>query len=107
MWVIAQFSGPLNNWRLNRKHHASILDSFDSLAEELRRTSLLPNIRNDAINAMLGITQGNIRYAACTLLFNDFLRRSRQPLTDDLQCVRFISGWVDFQLRTQDKSHRS
>jgi hypothetical protein len=73
---------------------------------ELRKTSLLPNIRDDAINAPLGITHGNISYAAYTPLFNDFLPRSRQPLRDDLQCIRFISGMAKFQLHTQAKSHR-
>jgi hypothetical protein len=31
--------------------------------EEIRKPSLLPNIRNDAINAILGLTQGNLSYA--------------------------------------------
>jgi hypothetical protein len=75
--------------------------------EELSKTSLLPNIRDDAINAMLGITQGNMSYAAYTQHINDFLRRSRQHLTYDLQCARFISGLAYFQLQTQAKSHRS
>jgi hypothetical protein len=56
---------------------------------------------------MLGLTQGNLSYAAYTLLFNEFLRRSRQPLTDDLQCVRFINELANFQLQTRAKSHRS
>jgi hypothetical protein len=87
--------------------NAAIPDSFDSLVEELRKTSLLPNIRDKAINAMLGITQGNMSYADYTRLFNDFLRRSHQPTTDDLQCVRFISGLATLQLQTQAKSYRS
>jgi hypothetical protein len=99
--------GPLSNWWLNRKQPVVIPDSFDSLVEELRKTSLLPNIRDDAINALLGVTQGNMSYAAYTQRFNDFLRRSRQHLTDDLQCVRLISGLANFQLKTKAKSHRS
>jgi hypothetical protein len=47
---------------------------------------------------MLGLTQGNLSYADNTQLFNDFLRRSRQPLTDDLSCVRFINGLANSQL---------
>jgi hypothetical protein len=54
--------------------------------------SMLPNIGDGKINAMLGITQGNLSYATYTKLFNDFLRRHRQPLTGDHQCVRFING---------------
>jgi hypothetical protein len=44
VWVAPQFSGPLNILWLNRKQQAAILYSFDSLVEELRKTSLLPNI---------------------------------------------------------------
>jgi hypothetical protein len=82
-------------------------NSFDSLVEEFRKTSLLPNIRDDAIKALLGITHGNLSYAAYTLQFDEFLQKSRQHLTDDLQCVRFINGVANFQFQTQAKSHRS
>jgi hypothetical protein len=107
VWVTSQFFGPMNSLWLNRKQQAAIPDSFDSLVEELRQTSLLPNIRDDAIYAVLGVTQGNMSYAAYTKLFNDFLRRSRQHLTGDLQCVRFIRGLANSQLQAQAKSHRS
>jgi hypothetical protein len=50
--------------------------------------------------------QGSLSYASYTHLFNDFLRRSRQHLTDDLQCVRFIKGLASFWLHAQAKSHR-
>jgi hypothetical protein len=96
IYVTAKFSRPQNSWWLNRKQQAAIPTSFDSLVEELRKTSLLPNIRYDAINAVLGITQGNMSYAAYTQQFYDFLRRSRQHPTYDLQCVRFISGLTHF-----------
>jgi hypothetical protein len=56
---------------------------------------------------MLGLTHGTLSYATYTHLFNNFLRRPRQPLTDDLQCLRFINGLANFQLHTQAKSHRS
>jgi hypothetical protein len=46
-------------------------------------------------------------YALYTKQFNDFLRRSRQKLTADVQCVRFINGLANFELKTQAKSHRS
>jgi hypothetical protein len=66
-WDTSQFSGPVNKWWLNRKHRAAIPDSFDSLVEELRKTSLLPIVRDDAIDALLlEITQGNMIYAAYT-----------------------------------------
>jgi hypothetical protein len=66
VWVIAQFFGPLKSWWLNRKQHAAIADSLDSLVEELRKTSMLPNIRDDAMNTLHGITQSNMTYAAYT-----------------------------------------
>jgi hypothetical protein len=91
MWVTSPFFEPMNSWWLNRKHQDVIPYSFDSLADEIRKISQ-PNIRNDAINAAFGLTQGNLSYATYTSVFNDFLRRSRQPITDDLQCVRFIGG---------------
>jgi hypothetical protein len=65
-WVTSKFFGPLSSWWLNRKHHAATPTSFDSLVEELRKTSLLPKIRDDAINALLGITQSNMSNAAYT-----------------------------------------
>jgi hypothetical protein len=46
-------------------------------------------------------------YATYTQQVNDFLRKSRQHLTADLKCVRFINGLANFQLQTQAKSHRS
>jgi hypothetical protein len=72
---------------------------------DIRKTFLLPNIRDDAINAILGLTKGNLSYATYTQLINDFLRMSRQA--DDLPCVRFISELANFQLQTQGKSHHS
>jgi hypothetical protein len=98
--------GPMSNRWLNRKQKAAIPASFDSLVEELRKMSLLPNIQDDAINALLGITQVNMTYDVYTQQFNDFYKRSRQNLTTDLQCVRFINGMANFQLQTQAKSHR-
>jgi hypothetical protein len=86
----------MNSWWLNRKQHASILDTFGSLVTEIRKTSLLPNIRDGAINALLGLTQGSMSYVSYTQLFNDFLRKSRQPLSDDLHCIRFINGLAKF-----------
>jgi hypothetical protein len=46
-------------------------------------------------------------YVVYTKQFNDFLRRSRQNLTADVWCVRFINGMANFALKTQAKSHRS
>jgi hypothetical protein len=56
---------------------------------------------------MLGLTQGNLSYADYTHMLNNFLRRSRQPLIDDIQCVKFIIRLANFLLYTQAKSHRS
>jgi hypothetical protein len=40
-----------------------------SLVREIRKTSLLPNIGDDAINALLGLTQGSMSYAIYTQFF--------------------------------------
>jgi hypothetical protein len=56
---------------------------------------------------MLKFTQGGMSYALYTQRFNDFLRRSRQKLTADVQCIRFINGLANFELKTHAKSHRS
>jgi hypothetical protein len=77
------------------------------LVAELRKTTFLPNVQDDAINALLNLTQGSMSYALYTQQFDDFLRRSRQKLTADVQCVRFINVLADFELKTQAKSHRS
>jgi hypothetical protein len=107
IWVTSQFSGHLNGWWLNRKVQAAIPSTFDHLVAELRKTTFLPNIQDDAINALLSLTQGSMSYALYTKQFNDFLRRSRQNLTADVQCVRVINGMANFELKTHAKSHRS
>jgi hypothetical protein len=84
IWVTSQFSGPLNGRWLNWKQHAAIPATFDLLVAELRKTSMLPNIQDDAINALLSLTQGSMRYALYTQQFNDFLRRSRQQIKGDV-----------------------
>jgi hypothetical protein len=78
------------------------------LVAELRQTTFLPIIQDDAINALLNLTQGNMMsYAVYTKQYNDFLRRSRQNLTADVQCVRFMNGLANFTLKNQAKSHRA
>jgi hypothetical protein len=106
IWVTSQFSGHLNGWWLNRKVQAAIPSTFDLLVAELRKTVFLPNIQDDANNALLSLTQGSMSYALYTQRFNDFLRRSRQNLTADVQCVRFINGLANFEKKTRAKSHR-
>jgi hypothetical protein len=107
IWVTSQFSRHLNGWWLNRKVQAAIPSTFDLLVAELRKTNFLPNIQDEAINALLNLTQGNMSYALYTKQFNDYLRRSCQNFTADVQCVRFINGRANFELKTQAKSHRS
>jgi hypothetical protein len=68
----------------------------------------LPNIQDDAINALHNLTQSNtMSYAVYTKQYNDFLRLSRQNLTANVQCVRFINGLAYFTLKNQAKSHRA
>jgi hypothetical protein len=91
----------------DRKVQAVISSTFELLVGELRKMTFLPNIQDDAINALLNLTQGNMSYARCTQQFNDFLRRSRQNLAVDVQCVRFINSMANFESKTHAKSHRS
>jgi hypothetical protein len=100
----SQLSGHLNGWWLNRNVQDAIPSTFDLLVSELRKTTFLPDIQDDAINAMLDLTQGSMSYALYTKQYNDFLHRSRQNLTADVQCVRFINGLANFALKTQAKS---
>jgi hypothetical protein len=51
---------------LNRNPHAAIPFSFDSQLEEIRSTSMLPNIREDAVFVLLGLTKGNMSDADYT-----------------------------------------
>jgi hypothetical protein len=44
VWVTYQLFGPLNTWWLNRTQQTTIPDSFDTSVEEIRKTSMLPNI---------------------------------------------------------------
>jgi hypothetical protein len=81
--------------------------TFNLLVAELRKTTFLLNIQDDAINALLNLTQGSTSYALYTQHFNDYLRRSRQKLTCDVQCIRFINGMANFELKTRAKSCRS
>jgi hypothetical protein len=74
---------------------------------EIRKTSILPNIRDDAINALIGLKQGSLSYSNYTQQFNDFQIRFRQPLTDDFHCVRLMNGLANLHVRTQAKSHSS
>jgi hypothetical protein len=108
IWVTSQFSRHLNGWWLNRKTQAAIPSTYDLLVAELRKTTFLPNIQDEAINALLNLTQTHIMsYALYTKQYNDFLRRSRQNLTHYVQCVRFMNGLGNFTLKNQAKSHRA
>jgi hypothetical protein len=57
MWVLAQIFEPLNNWWLNRKTRDSLPCTSDNVVSEIRKTSLLPNIRDDAINSLFDMSQ--------------------------------------------------
>jgi hypothetical protein len=50
----------------NRKTKEAILYTFDSWVTKIRKTSLMPNIRDDAITDMLLLTQGSRTYATYT-----------------------------------------
>jgi hypothetical protein len=85
IWVASLFSGPLNGWWLYRKNQAAIPATFNSLVAELRKTSMLLNIRDDAINALLSITQGNMSYARYT-------QQSTNSYIDLVRTLRLMSS---------------
>jgi hypothetical protein len=108
IWVTSQFSGHLNGWWLNRKTQAAIPFTYNELVTELRNSTFLPNTKDDAINALLSFTQSNtMSYALYTKQYNDYLRRSREHLTADVQCVRFINVLANSTLKNHAKSHRA
>jgi hypothetical protein len=67
---------------------------------------MLPNIRDDAINSIIGLTQSLLSYADYTQHLNDFRQRSRHLLPNDFLCVRFINSLTNLLLHTHAKSHR-
>jgi hypothetical protein len=102
IWVTSQFVGHLNGWWLNRKNQPPIPSTYDELVTELRKSMFLPNIKDDAINALLNFTQSStMSYAVYTKQYNDYLRRSREHLTASEQCVRFINGLANNTLKNQ------
>jgi ADP-ribose pyrophosphatase YjhB (NUDIX family) len=108
IWVTSQFAGHLNGWWLNRKTQPPIPATYDELVTQLRKSMFLPNIKDDAINALLNFTQSNtMSYASYTKMYNDYLRRSREHMTADVQCVRFINGLANTMLKNLAKSHRA
>jgi hypothetical protein len=76
IWITSQFSGHLNGWWLNRKVQAAIPSTFDLLVAELRKTTFLPNIQDDAINALLNFMQGGMSYALYTKHFTSVASES-------------------------------
>jgi hypothetical protein len=108
IWVTSQFLGHLNGWWLNRKTQPPIPSTYNELVTELRESMFLPYIKDYAINALLSFTHSNtISYALYTKQYNDFLRRSRQHMTADVQCVRFINGLANSTLKNHAKSHQA
>jgi hypothetical protein len=51
--VTGHFSRPSHGWWFKRKQHSSIPYTFDSLVTQICKTCLLPNIRDDAITALI------------------------------------------------------
>jgi uncharacterized membrane protein YgcG len=93
---------------LNRKTQPPIPATYTELVTELRNSTFLPNIKDDAINSLLSFAQSStMSYALYTKQYNDYLRQSREPLSADIQCVRFINGLANSSLKNQAKSHRA
>jgi hypothetical protein len=68
VWVMSQFCDPLNNKWLDRKLQSTIPNNFESLVIEIRKMSMLPNIRDDGTDSLIGLTQGVLRYVAVSLV---------------------------------------
>jgi uncharacterized membrane protein YgcG len=108
IWFTSQLSGHLNGWWLNRKNQPPIPSTYDELVTELRKSTFLPNIKDDEINALLNFTQSStMSYTVYTKQYNDYFRRSREHLTAVVQCVRFINGLANEMLQNLAKSHRA
>jgi hypothetical protein len=75
--------------------------SYDTLVTETRKTSLLPNIRDDASSALFGFTQGFVSYASYTQLFNDFSPEVSTASYGHLTVLSLHYGMANFQLHTQ------
>jgi hypothetical protein len=70
--VTYQFSSLSNGRWLTRKLHVAILDTVDSLVADICKTSMMPNIRDDAITAMIQLTEGSLNYASRIQQFSKF-----------------------------------
>jgi hypothetical protein len=64
-------------------------------------------MRDNAINSLMAFNHGNKSFWGYTMLFNDFERRSKADINDDVQCKRFKSGMADVSLRARAMSHRA
>jgi hypothetical protein len=74
------------------------------MVTEIRKTPMLPNTRDDAINSLIVHSQGSMGYAEYTHQLNELFRRSRHTIMDDFQCViPFIHGIPNVLPQTKAK----
>jgi hypothetical protein len=77
------------------------------LVGALKKTALLPNIRDNAINSLMALKEGNKSFHKCTITLNDFERHFKYSMNDDIMCNRFIHGMANATLKTLAMSHRA
>jgi hypothetical protein len=65
---------------------------------------MLPSIRENAINSLIDISKVSMGYEEYTQQFIDFLRKSRQTLSDDFHCVGLINGLANFYFKFRPSS---
>jgi hypothetical protein len=54
------------------------------MVEALKQMALLSNIQDNAINSPMALNQINRNFQRYTMMFNDFERRSKTDMNEDL-----------------------
>jgi hypothetical protein len=80
--------------------------SFTEPVEALKKTTLLPNIRDNSMNSMMALNQAGKPFQEYPRLLNDFERRLKADMNDGVRCNRFIIGEANITLMTHALPHR-
>jgi hypothetical protein len=59
IWVTSQFGGPTIKWWLNANIRGQVPRTFTKLVESLKKTTLMSDIRDNAINSLMALNQVN------------------------------------------------
>jgi hypothetical protein len=66
----------------------------------------MPNIRDNAVSSLIALNQVNKTFHEYAIIFNDFERRSKAGMNDDVSCYRLIIGMASVSLKTHAMSPR-